>query len=459
MSEYTARQILDMIETNGGPEGLDLSGKDLSQIDLSRETAQAELDRMHEEDPEAWPHYLYRPGVVNLEMACLESANLWGANLKGARLLGANLESANLWGAELEEANLRGANLKGANLRYANLKEASLGGAELEEANLRSAELEEANLRGAELKGTDLRYANLKGASLESANLKGASLESANLKGANLRDAELEEAIVGGANLEEAILWCANLKGASLGGAELEEAIVGGANLEGADLRGAKLARVDLQDTWSIKGVFFYRSMLGHTQLTKEQLGGAIGEELENKWIEAKEAYLALKNNFEQIGRYDDASWAYCKERRMEKRASWQKGWEAFGEHRWCPAIRGIWKAVIDQLVELACDYGEGIERVIATMLFLWIVFAILYGIFAGVWGPWQKNATGQIRYVTRNPVDLLLFSIGITSRMPVGLEARSTLVMHILMPIEALLGTALTGLLGFVLGNRIRRS
>jgi len=35
MSEYTREEILKLIEENGGPEGLDLSGKDLSGIDLS----------------------------------------------------------------------------------------------------------------------------------------------------------------------------------------------------------------------------------------------------------------------------------------------------------------------------------------------------------------------------------------------------------------------------------------
>jgi uncharacterized protein YjbI with pentapeptide repeats len=421
MSEYTTRQILEMIEANGGPAGLNLSGKDLSEIDLSRETIQAELDRMHEKDPGAWPHWWHQGTEgINLEMACLESASLVDANL--------------------EEASLVGAHLKGANLR--------------------GAEMEEAILRGAELEGTDLRYANLKGANLRDAELEEAILESANLKRANLRDAELEEAILWKTNLEEANLWCANLKEASLRGAELEEAILMGANLEGADLRGAKLARVDLQDTWSIKGIFLHRALLDHTQLTKEQLGEAIGEELENKWIEAKEAYLALKNNFEQIGRYNDASWAYRRERRMEKRASWQKAKKAFRERHWGETFDNGRKVVKDCGIEFVCDYGEGIGEVLRALVILWVVFAIFYGAIAGVWGPWQETSSGKIRYATRNPLHLLAFSLGaMTTLQPAGLAARPTKWMQAAVPFQALIGIILAGLLGFVLGNRIRRS
>ena len=99
---------------------------------------------------------------ANLEVANLESVNLYGANLKGA-----NLEGANLYGANLEGANLKGANLYGANLKVANLESANLYGAYLKSANLKSANLEGANLKGANLEG-----ANLEGANLESANLE-----------------------------------------------------------------------------------------------------------------------------------------------------------------------------------------------------------------------------------------------------------------------------------------------
>lgn len=440
MSEYTTRQVLDMIEANGGPEGLDLSGKDLEEIDLSLETIEAELHRVRDENPEAEPLW-WIPGPessaergVNLQGAKLEEVHLQGANLWGA-----NLEAANLMMARLAEADLWEAHLEGADLRGANLEGAFLGGANLEGANLGYAHLEAANLR----------YANLEGANLGAGDLEGAVLTRANLQGAYL----------GAANLQEAYVVGTNLKGANVSGANLKGACLSHAHLAGADLAAADLSRIDFRDVESIKAVWLWRALLDHTQLARDQLGGAIAEELDGNWPKAKESYLALKTNFEQIGRYDDASWAYRKERRMEKREAWQKAKEAFRKHHWRAAAGNGLKAASDQLVELVCDYGEGIWRVIGSLLVLWLALAVLYGAIWGVWGPWQKTATGQIRYVTRNPVDLLLFSIGVTSRMPAGLEARSVLAMRVLMAIEAVLGTVLAGLLGFVLGNRIRRS
>jgi uncharacterized protein YjbI with pentapeptide repeats len=130
MSEYTTREILDMIEANGGPQGLDLSGKDLSGIDLSRERIREEVERLRRENPEATPLWLSRPQGTRLarvvlwlsggEWAGLEEARLGGVNLQGVGLRGANLEAAklrraNLVGAELWDANLVGADLWGAN--------------------------------------------------------------------------------------------------------------------------------------------------------------------------------------------------------------------------------------------------------------------------------------------------------------------------------------------------------
>lgn len=55
---------------------------------------------------------------------------------------------------------------------------------------------------------------------------------------------------------------------------------------------------------------------------------------------------------------------------------------------------------------------------------------------------------------------ELLSFSLGAMTTLTLsGLVPRDTLMMRTLMPLEALLGIFLAGLLGFVVGNRIRRS
>lgn len=395
MSEYTARQILDTIEAHGGPEGLDLSDRDLSEVDLGRGCIQAELDRVRQGDPVAEPHWLSR-GFVSGE--------------GGVDLRRANLDRAHMRLTEMQAGDLSGASLRGANLVL--------------------AQMQECRLRHANLEGACLRYANLEHASLE---------------GANLREARLSHA-----NLARAFLGAADLKGADLNGA----------NLQGTILVEADLTRVDLRRAESIEGISLYGARLDHTQLTRDQLGEAIGEERSSEWSEAKQTYRALKNNFQQLGRYNDARWAYLRERRMEKREMWRQATRALRERHWKTAVGNGVRAVSDQLVELVCDYGEGLSRVFVSLLLLWLIFAVCYGLAAGVWGPRQETSAGNVRDLTRNPLHLLSFSLGVmTTVQPAGLEARATQLMQFLMPIEAFLGIVLGGLFGFVLGNRIRRA
>jgi len=69
-------------------------------------------------------------------------------------------------------------------------------------------------------------------------------------------------------------------------------------------------------------------------------------------------------------------------------------------------------------------------------------------------------ESTGSITHMpTRNLKDLAIFGLGAFVTMdPKGLQAREDWV-QLLAGLEGLLGISLTGLLGFVLGNRIRRS
>ncbi|MBC8264164.1 MAG: pentapeptide repeat-containing protein [Anaerolineales bacterium] len=407
MSEYTREEILRLIEENGGPEGLDLSGKDLSGIDLSSEAIEAELEKAQGRAPNETPVWLRRT---------------WAGE-------STNLDSANLQGVNLDRANLRGAWLFGADLR-------------------------EADLGGANLQGAILEWTNLHGASLHVADLQGASLGGANLQEADLRRA----------NLQEAYLWHAKLQQADLWRAKLQQ----------ADLSNSHLEKVDFFVAEGLEGAYFYQAFLDGTRMRREQLGGAIGEELEGKYDEAKEAYLALKNNFAEIGRYDDAAWAYRKERRMEKMCSAPgRAREFYGESQlkdtwdlkeskwkalpvWHPRVlwfytRHTLKWLADWFVELLCGYGESIWRVLAWMVFVIVGFAAYYQVTHAVVTSSQDAATSLW--------DHLIFSLGaFTTLQPARLQAARPGV-ELLTTIQAIIGISLAGLLGFVAGNRIRRS
>ena len=180
MSEYTTRQILDMIEEkeNDGPEGLDLSGKRLVGIYLSRGAIQEEWTRARETNPQEEPKWLSRsissfgPGRTVRWMAVTKDMRP-----AKARLRGANLARVSFQGADLSDADLHGANLGEADFG----EKAKLVNAELKETDLSRAKLQRAKLRM-----VNLQYANLFRTELQETDLSDASLQEANLMWANL---------------------------------------------------------------------------------------------------------------------------------------------------------------------------------------------------------------------------------------------------------------------------------
>lgn len=414
MSEYTAREILDMIEDNQGARGLDLSGKDLSGIDLSRDALQAEVARLQKDDPEAQPPWISRPASTRLARVIV-----WLSDGESG-----SLEEAGLGGINLEGAVLRGANLKGADLRRANLEEADLAGANLEGANLWGANLERAYLSGAKLGQANLARANLEWTYVSRADLTGADLSAANLASVRFEKAVLER----------------------------------------VRLTDANLSRGDLRDAASIQGLYLHRALLDYTRLTRDQLGDAIGEEMGREWRAAREAYLILKNNFEQIGRYDDASWAYRKERRMEKQQAWEEGKQALRHREWGLLASKTWKVGCDLLVEYLCDYGESVGRVLRWMGFLlFVVGPLVFGVPGLLDWPEENyeaffGRPAPQRYWYAYVQQFLYVLDAFTTAGFARLEP-ATSVTSVLSGSMALTGVFLTGLLGFVAGNRIRRS
>ena len=408
--EYTTEEILQLIEANEGPEGLDLSGKDLSGIDLSRERIQAELAKVRKKDPEAKPMWwanweVMDPKIriqgINLERANLLGANLWGANLQGAHLLGTHFE-----GAWLNNANLQGAELGGANLQGAQLDGANLQGADLDLANLQGA-----RLMGANLQGAYLRHSKLQGARLDWANLRGAFLCEANLQGVSLSEADLQKA-----------------------------------HLEFTDL-----TDVNFLYARSLDGIYLFGANLSRTNLSAQQLGESVGEERKANetsiktiyriyYCKAKEVYRALKANFREIGRYDDAMWAYRKERLMERKVLW--------------ANRSYGRWFVSLVIDLASGYGLDPYRVLGSSGLIVTLFAWAYW-FVGGLGSREEEMPPHSRH-PRDWLRSLNYSIAAFATMVYsGLEPRTPLTQT-LSSAEAILGIIMLALLMFVIGNRI---
>jgi len=195
---------------------------------------------------------------------------------------------------------------------------------------------------------------------------------------------------------------------------------------------------------------------------------------------------LALKNNFAEIGRYEDESWAYRKERRMEKatKAPWRcRGYHSREEPfprpvrelfsrlwpnlrkygllpRWSPLVWWFWikymlKWLTDWFVELLCDYGESIGRVVAWMFASFLGFATYYWRIGGVW---LVESNGAAKVAT-SFWHYLIYSAGAFTTTEFARFQAADDRVRMVTAIQAIVGIFLAGLLGFVAGNRIRRS
>ena len=397
--------------------------------------------------------------------AMLNGVDLAGQDLRSAKLRGASLRSANLEGCDLKAADLRNAKLGSAKLDGAMLEEADLQNADLIAASLRGASLGGANMRGALLEDADLRQAGMRFAVLEKAFLENARLGRADLWGANLAGAVLSRADLREATLTESNLEGADLSNADLTTARLDKSNLKGVNLTGADLRAATLPNVNLREatlrnadlrgldlsTCDLTAVHVADAILDRSRLRRSQIGPAIGEEIAGRFEEAARGYLALEMNFAALGDGDAASWAYRKRRRMQKLTALQMARQRRGQGHTKAALPHYLKAGRFQFVEWLCDYGESPARVLLALVGMFLLFTLVY---------WATGAVVELNSgVTRNPLKVAAFSF---LTMAPGARA-GTLVARgqwvlVLAGLQSLLAIALTGLFGFVIGNRIRR-
>ena len=104
---------------------------------------------------------------------------------------------------------------------------------------------------------------------------------------------------------------------------------------------------------------------LRNTKIKRKEIFNRILQEQEKKFTEAKEVYLLLKNNFHSIGRYEDESWAFKKEKDMER-----KSYCHFKSlHKW------LWSCFLNGVF----GYGERPVRVIMSAISIILIFTFLF--------------------------------------------------------------------------------
>ena len=140
----------------------------------------------------------------------------------------------------------------------------------------------------------------------------------------------------------------------------------------------------------------FTGALLRNTKIKKQQIENHILQEKEKKFYEAQEIFLLLKNNFHSIGQYEDESWAYKKEKDMERLSQSFPYYKATlkneNKKESFPIIKWIQKGNFKKWITLAFSnviygYGEKPWNVVKTALAIIIIFALSFSLI-GIGNP-----------------------------------------------------------------------
>ena len=151
----------------------------------------------------------------------------------------------------------------------------------------------------------------------------------------------------------------------------------------------------------------FNYALLRNTKIERDQIENHILQEEREKFSEAQEIYLLLKNNFHSIGKYEDESWAFKKEKDMERLSysfnSFTKNMESkekkskrkisIGKRskfvsffNWLKT-KNFRKWLSSCFLNIIYGYGERPRNVILSAVFIIILFSIFFS-FLGINSP-----------------------------------------------------------------------
>jgi len=351
-------------------------------------------------------------------------------------------------GLDLSECDLSGINLSRLDLRGI-----IFGSTE----TLKYAETEDVLTRGANLDGAWFERSNLQKANFGRVSMKGAHFYRADLTEASLWNAKAEGADFGKVNFSRADLLGAVFKDCKLTGSILE-----GANLESVNLSGVRLSAESIGTEILQENLAEYRDYYGRWYIDPKVRESFEKESLDSRYKSAMEIYLQLKNAFMNSGRYGDASWAYIKERQIERKTYFPLAVRNYYGHKllnkrsarsfqWCHFyIKYTFKWCLSWVADLLVGYGEKPFRAALAGCVSIVFFAFLFWLSGGI-----SNLSGQPLRL----IDYLHYSIAAFSTIGFPDLVATSDAAKIFTSLEALTGISLLALFMFSLGNRINRS
>lgn len=158
---------------------------------------------------------------------------------------------------------------------------------------------------------------------------------------------------------------------------------------------------------------------------------------LQDRWADAEEIYKNLNGLWQGRGFMRDSNWAYVQGRRMERKRMMRE-WTS------CSTAKKIeygWKILSNAMMDLMFGFGENMLRMVLTYIILVLLFAYIFFGEASL------------------PSYLEALWISLKNMAGVGSEELNGIspFIDMLNVLQTTFGILLTGIFGFILGNKIR--
>ena len=338
-----------------------------------------------------------------------------------------DLGGMTLEGVDFSGCTLTNVNFKNAHLRHCRFDEAALDSCDFDHSGPASEPtLQSVSFRKAKLDNCRFRYAYMVWSDFRYARINQGTLEDAVVDYCDFYRCFMEGVII--------------FKHARISNSSLNNTYFGDA----ANIRRENLVkgRIVQQD----KKVFTKFLVDWHNYGTGERTNDSrqvsdwsADDAVKNRWNEAEDIYKTLNGLWAGKGYIADANWAYVQGRRMERRRMMSDMgnpkipfWEKVGN---------VWRIFTNALSDLFFGYGESMLKMILTYIVTVFLFAFLF-----------SEEVSPLAYID---------ALGVSLKNMAGVDSdvlsNVSPFVDMLNVLQTTLGILLTGIFGFILGNKIR--
>ncbi len=324
------------------------------------------------------------------------------------------------------------------------IKDLDLSGEELLNVDFRGCHLE-----GVRFDGTTLTGCNFDNCTLERVSFCKTTLQNCRFRRAKISWSDWRYCEIDRATFEDAVIDFCDFYRAMLGGVVIMRKVrISNSSLyytymgEGVNIRRENLVddRILQENEEAYRRFLVEWNTYGTGERKNDQRTASEWDPsaaLHSRWADAEDIYKNLNGLWMGIGFLRDANWAYVKGRRMERRRMMAnigsvKGWRKLVE---------AWEIFSNAMMDLMFGYGESITRMIITYIVLVFLFAYIF-----------FSQTSLNDY-------LQAFWISLKNMAGVGSEELAGIspFIDMLNVLQTTMGILLTGIFGFILGNKIR--